>query len=460
MTAAQASTTFRDPDGSLTLEGDFALRSIHPCARRSVLEFIASPFYQRMQKRGDIVAATVDDSPASLRLIHPRIPVPSYPWEWTPSQWLAAAELTLDLCEEGLAEGWILKDATPLNILFVGPRPVLVDVLSFERHDPTFTIWIAYAQYARTFLVPLIMYRLLRWPLSLSLFQRDGYVPADIYPMLNWRQRLSRAAFWSITVPAWLQAFKRPNTHASKASAHSSDSEFVLSVLQNRLHALRRRTRRAASVALSSSSWLEYAESRAHYTPDQAAQKREWVTQIMQDFHPATVLDVGANAGEFSAIAAVAGAQVVALERDAAAAEQLFRLSRDRRLSIQTIQADLARPTPAAGWEHAETAALLPRLEDRFDLVLMLAVIHHLLLLEQVPLSRIVALCSRLTRRYLAIEWVPVHDPMFQEMMRGRDDLYGLITEQDLLQACDGSFRLLRQRALDNGRTLFLFEKR
>ena len=39
------------------------------------------------------------------------------------SQWLAAAELTLDLCDAALADGWILKDATPLNVLFVGSRP-------------------------------------------------------------------------------------------------------------------------------------------------------------------------------------------------------------------------------------------------------------------------------------------------------------------------------------------------
>ena len=73
---------------------------------------------------------------AGQRLLHPRIPVATYPWEWTPSQWLAAAELTLSLCEEALSEDWILKDATPLNVLFLGPRPVLVDVLSFERRDP------------------------------------------------------------------------------------------------------------------------------------------------------------------------------------------------------------------------------------------------------------------------------------------------------------------------------------
>ena len=71
----------------------------------------------------------------------------------------------------------------------------------------------------------------------------------------------------------------------------------------------------------------------------------------------------------------------------------------------------------------------------------MLAVIHHLVLMEQIPLPAILALCHRLTRRHLVIEWVPVEDPMYQSLMRGRDTLYGSLTEADLLAACDGRFR-------------------
>jgi hypothetical protein len=134
-------------------------------------------------------------------------------------------------------------------------------------------------------------------------------------------------------------------------------------------------------------------------------------------------------------------------------------MARRRNLPIQIIHADLARPTPAVGWLNAESLALLPRLEAQFDLVLMLAVIHHLLLMEQVPLPEILALCHRLTRRHLVVEWVPVHDPMFQSLLRGRDSLYGSLTEADLLAACANRFHLLDSHTLDNGRILLLFEK-
>jgi SAM-dependent methyltransferase len=396
-----------------------------------------------------------------LRLIHPRIPVPTYPWEWTPSQWVAASSLTLNLCEEALAEGWILKDATPLNVLFLGPRPIFVDILSFERREPSSSIWLAYAQYMRTFLLPLLMHQALNWPLALSLFKRDGYEPAELYAALSWNQRLSPSVFWPITLPAWLEKRKQTdpaNVQTVQTAGRKSDPELAAHLLKRNLAALRRRTVRALPRE-SASAWAEYTGTLTHYTAEQSAVKRDWVRAVLEELKPARVLDIGANTGEFSALAATAGAAVTALERDAAAAERLFRMSVSRSLAIQTIHADLARPTPAAGWEYGESSALLPRLEGQFQLVLMLAVIHHLLLMEQIPLPAIAALLCRLTTHHLIVEWVPVEDPMYQSLMRGRESLYGALSEVDLLAACKPYFVVLRQQRLENGRVLFLFAK-
>jgi len=478
MTLASPSATFRDPAGSLTFEDDRVVRRIMAASRGEVLEFLESSFCRKLQHRGDLIDAAIDDSGKDLFLHHPRIPIPTYPWEWTPSQWLAAGELTLDLCDEALSAGWILKDATPLNILFHGARPVFVDILSFQRRDPQSSIWLAYGQYVRTFLLPLLMNRMLAWPLSLSLFQRDGYEPAECYAALGWGDRLSRSAFWSITLPAVLdrRQEKRQNKHqdslrdrrkADRQPRESAprkpllrvvDPEVTTAVLKRTLNDLRWRTRRAMPQS-ESSGWSEYQDTLTHYTPEETRQKLKWVRGAIDVAQPRRVLDIGANTGEFSAMAAAAGAEVVALERDQAAANSLFNMARERNLAIQTICADLARPTPAAGWENAESLALLPRLEGRFDLVLMLAVIHHLILMEQIPIPAILNLCHRLTTRYLVVEWVPVQDPMYQSLMRGRDNLYGTLTESDMLRACDGLFRDLSRHRLDNGRVLFLLER-
>jgi SAM-dependent methyltransferase len=458
MTSASPGATFRDPAGSLSFEDDLVIRRIGASARVAALDLLESPFCQTLQERGDLIDAEIDDSGGVLCLRHPKIPFPTYPWEWTPSQWLAAAELTLDLCQEALADGWILKDATPLNILFTGTRPIFVDILSFERRDPHSSIWLAYAQYVRTFLLPLLMNRMLHWPLSLTLFKRDGYEPADCYAALGWNLRLSREAFWPITLPTLLDRRKPAEPATKKRPLRIADPEVTANVLKRTLGDLRKRTRRAMPES-ASSDWSHYPDTLTHYTPEQSRQKLDWVRHAIETAKPARVLDIGANTGEFSALAAGMGADVVALERDAASADRIFRRARERKLPILTVQADIARPTPAVGWENSESVALLPRLEAQFDLVLMLAVIHHLILMEQIPLPAILALCHRLTRRHLILEWVPVEDPMYQSLMRGRDSLYGSLAEADLLAACAGRFRVIDRHALENGRILFLFEK-
>ena len=129
MSLVAVEPTFRDPAGSLVVERDRAVRTIRPHFREPVLEFLNSNFYRGAVERGDMITSDVEDDAGGLRLIHPRVRIATYPWEWAASQWLSAAELTLRLCDRALDDGWILKDATPLNVLFDGARPVFVDVL-------------------------------------------------------------------------------------------------------------------------------------------------------------------------------------------------------------------------------------------------------------------------------------------------------------------------------------------
>jgi hypothetical protein len=121
--------------------------------------------------------------------------------------------------------------------------------------------------------------------------------------------------------------------------------------------------------------------------------------------------------------------------------------------------ANISRPTPAVGWRNQEQLSLFQRLEGKFDLVLMLAVIHHLILREQLPLAHISNLCASLTRRWLVLEWVPVTDPMYKEWLRGRDDIYGRLCEDDLMQAFSPLFRVADRTVLGNQRVLFLLER-
>ena len=115
---------------------------------------------------------------------HERLWFPSYPYEWPAEMLHASALLTLDLAIATLDEHQGLKDATPFNVLFNGPRPVFVDWLSVERRDPHDPTWLPYAQAVRTFVLPLIANREFGVPLDqVFLSRRDGLEPEEVYRM-------------------------------------------------------------------------------------------------------------------------------------------------------------------------------------------------------------------------------------------------------------------------------------
>jgi SAM-dependent methyltransferase len=453
-------STFRDPAGSVQIRADGVYRQVRPPYDVEILSFLDTSLAVKLVQEGRLIASEVlvgDEDEEALVLRHPRIGFPSYPWEWAPAMWLSAAELTLELCRDLVQQGWILKDATPLNVLFRGARPVFVDVLSIERARLDRPTWQAYGQFVRTFLLPLLANAKLGWPLQAAIVARDGYAPDEIFGALSWRQRIRQPARSAITLPRMLSRIG--DSSASKVTpSFIREPEITKRIILRNLSTLLRHTQAAVPRA-NKSVWTEYAQTANHYGAGDHSVKREFVAHALETGKPKRVLDVGCNVGVYSRLAADAGAEVVAVDTDLESVNRLAIEAAASGKNILPLCVDLARPTPAAGWEYQESQSFLDRCSRRFDMVMMLAVLHHLLVGSQVPLDRIAALCDDLTTRSLIVEWVPTTDPMFQQILRGRDALYENLTESAFRAAFSVHFRLTSERNLANGRTLFHFEK-
>lgn len=446
--------SFRDPAGFLVLQGERGVRTVRPEFASQTLQFLDSPVAKKWTASRRLISTEVlehatEESP--LRLAHPRVFFPSYPWEWTPAQLAAAAELTLDFCESLADSGWILKDATPLNVLFDGSRPVFVDLLSVERRDPESPVWLAYGQFVRTFLLPLAAFRYLGWPLSATLSRRDGYEPADLYKALGPWKRLRSPLRSLVTLPAW---FERRSANRPPAPLRRP-APIALAVIKHTLGSLRRSLRKLASAA-GASRWSAYHQTAAHYSDEDRATKAEFVRECLSFAQPRNVLDIGANTGFYSRIAAESGARVVAWDEDVGATEGAWLEAFRQGTDILPLVANFARPTPAVGWSNSENLALLQRSRGRFDMVMMLAVLHHLLASDQIPIELVAEQARDLTGGYLLIEWVPPSDPKFQELSRGRDSLYSDLSEDRFLAAFGRYFEPVRHLALKNGRVMHL----
>ena len=472
-------TTFRDPACSVEVRPDAAYRSIYAPFDRDILEFLSLPLAGELVAAGRLIASEAlpgrRDGEA-LVLRHPRVSFQSYPWEWPPTLWLAAAELTLGLCLELLEHGWLLKDATPLNVLFRGIQPVFVDVLSIERADPHQPIWLAYGQFVRTFLLPMLAHARLGWPLETAMTRRDGVEPEEMYAALSWVQRLRQPALSAVTMPTLLAGNKKlAGSKTLQAGSVSSraveDAELARHILTKTLKTLQSHMRKAAPKR-HASTWSEYAETATHYSEADHARKRSFVAAALAaaqagvasgpsaEPQPMRVLDVGCNTGGYSNLAADLGAEVVAIDTDLQAVDRLCASLKGSGKNILPLCVDLAHPSPAIGWENREAPAFLSRCHGHFDAVMMLAVLHHLLLRNQIPLSRIAALCAGLTTRHLILEWVPQADPKFQELLRGREAIYAHITEAAFRGAFAEHFEVADEMLLANGRIMLHLVKR
>jgi len=457
--------SFRDPSGSVIRLSGRILRAVRSEAVADLEAFLATHTARTAMDCGKMVASVRVPAPAlagaDYVLEHEPIPFPSYPFEWSAEMLFAAGALTIELAHGALEEGFGLKDATPYNVLFRGGQPVFVDVLSFEQRHPLDRNWMAYAQFIQTFVLPLIANRAFGLPLG-SVFSgsREGIDPEAMYRLAGPLRRLTPSFLSLVSLPKWMAgkaddaALYKPTPAMSAEQAHFI-VKGLLTSCGNRLAAVK------PGETGGDSSWSGYLAHKSLYTPGQLARKEAFVSEAMELCRPKKLLDVGANEGYFSRLAAMQGASVVAIDSDPVVAGAIWRMASKEQLDILPLVVDLTRPTPAIGWRNQECLGFLDRATTHFDMVLMLAVLHHMMVTERIPMEDLLALTAELTRNYALIEFVAPEDPMFQRIVRGRQKLYSHLTQQRFEAAAAPHFELVRSVRIDGlHRWLYLFRRR
>jgi SAM-dependent methyltransferase len=473
----QVQSSFRDPGGRVFQYQGRILRVIDQKGRDSLDLSRTSPALRPFIAAGNFIGSrelegsevaellqisSVQDfalnATAPVFVEHDAIPFPSFPYEWPPEMLHAAGSLTLELCEALLDDGVGLKDATPYNVLYRGSQPVFVDVLSAERRRPNDPVWLAYAQFVRTFLLPLLASQRWRTPLSeVFLSHRDGLQTADVYRRCGVFERFRPGILGLVSVPTWLESRKSGDENSIYRPRSVSSEEQARFILRSTFRGLRKKLEALKPVALRS-TWSEYAATNT-YSNSEASRKQEFVISVMQKLRPRRVLDVGCNTGVFSLLAAKNGASVVALDFDEASVGALFRTAAQEKLSILPLVVDIARPTPGIGWNNAEHTSFLSRAAGHFDAVFMLALVHHLLVTERVPLPGILDLAATLTNDILVIEYVGRSDSMFKKIVRGREALHEDFTREVFEHECKRLFNIVESTQVQADRWLYLLRR-
>jgi len=450
------SGSFRDRDGRVYHVDARIIRGLSVAALADFETLRSKKFYGRFLERGQLVASK-DLAPEQVPLPqdhkeqwagfieHPRIPVISYPYEWTFGMLRDAALLQLDLVEAAILEDMTLKDATPYNIQFVGARPVFIDIPSFETMQAG-TPWAGYRQFCEMYLFPLMLqaYKGIAFQ-PLMRGSIDGVGVQTAARLFGLRDRFRSGVLSHV----WLQS-KLDRRYASTdrdVRTELKSAGFHKELILANLRKLRKLVSRLQWRG-EDSEWGAYEEFH-NYSASDHALKESFIEECVAASGAACVWDIGCNTGQFSKIAARHAGQVLAMDLDHFAVERLYREIRsEEQRNVLTLVQNIVDPSPSWGWRNRERSDLRSR--ARPDLVLCLALIHHVVISANIPLDEFIGWLAELTDQ-LVIEYVSRDDDKVKTLLRNKQDKYSDYSRERLEQALGRHFAIRRQQTLESG---------
>ncbi|MFC6023561.1 methyltransferase [Plantactinospora solaniradicis] len=461
--------SFRDPANRILYADGQVLRGLGPQAAEDWQALIGTEFFPRLIAEGKICGTEALDPqtvPASQTgqwstvLRHERIPFVSYPYEWSFAMLRDAALLHLEILRTAVPAGFTTKDGSAYNLQWRGAEPVFIDIGSFEPArdgEP----WAGYRQFCQTMLYPLLMQAHLGLDFQPWLrSQIDGLEAGQLRKLFGGTRRFRAGVLKHVHLHDAMQnRYAGSSTGAVREQLR--DAGFSRELVSATLRAIDKLVRRL-DWQPPQSHWSGYRETCTYSDADREQKERFVATALTEAGRPGLVLDLGANDGTYSRLAARHADYVVAVESDPAVVDQLYRrLSADGERRILPLVMDLADPSPGGGWRGVERASFAARADA--DGVLALAVVHHLAIGRNVPLPEILDWLVGLmptagTDGRLVVEFVHPDDPMAVRLLANKPaglfpDYHREEFERLLAQRCT----IVRRTELPSGtRTLYV----
>lgn len=456
--------SFRDPSGFVYKHNTLLLRQINQTYKKDYDHLMESGLYSNLidadllvsHREVSLIWRGTQDA---YKVIQPQlIPFVSYPYEWCFSQLRDAALLMCEVQKRALKFGMTLKDASAYNVQFINGRPCMIDTLSFEIYENG-TPWIAYRQFCQHFLVPLALMSYCHISLGQLLrVSLDGIHLDLAIKLLPWRCRTNLGLLLHI----YLHGANRNKSRVEKLDRNIQQSrrislmglnnvvDHLISTI-NRLHWNPKHTK-----------WSDYYETEKSYSEEAFRSKKELIFELLGEISipPATVWDIGSNTGEFSQIISNAIPQsiTIAWDSDPGCVEISYaKCVNGEYKRILPLLLDLSNPSPGIGWQHTERLSLQARANA--DLVVALALIHHLAITNNLSFSLISEFLSTLCR-WLIIEFVPTEDKQVQKMLSRRQKPIETYSQFEFETQFQKYFEIVARKSItDSNRILYLMTR-
>ena len=447
--------SFRDPSGFIFFKNNNIYRQINIIYKDNYDHLMDSGLYDNLVKNGMLIPHEETDlnlkiSDDAYKIIKPEpIQFVSYPYEWCFSQLKDAALLTINILKSAMKYGMTLKDCSAYNIQFKEGRPIFIDTISLIKYTKN-QVFVGYRQFCQHFVAPLaLMNHLdLRMNQLLRIFL-DG-IPLDITSSL-----LPIHTYLRMSFLMHIHMHARSQKRFSDTSINAQNyklSHLSYNALIDSLEACIKKM----TCNVKASVWSEYY-SHSYHPSDYVSVKEEIVSEFINEIKPETVWDLGANTGHFSRLASDKGIKTISFDFDTLAVEKNYIESTKRGdRNILPLMLDFTNPSPGLGWENEERMSLFKR--GPTDAVLVLALIHHLAISNNIPLGKIAASLHKICR-WLIIEFVPKSDPQVKKLLSSREDIFDRYDSHNFEIEFKKYFNFCNRRTIPGSeRVLFLLK--
>lgn len=423
-------SSFRDPSGFIFHYKNNIYRQVNYSYKDNYDLLIRSGLYKKLIDLKYLVSHQETEPPVhnktAYKILKPvKIPFISYSYDWCFGQLKDAALLTLKIQKIALDYGMSLKDANCFNVQFLNGRPILIDSLSFEKYEEG-RPWVAYKQFCEQFLSPLALASFKDIGLVKLLQTNINGIPLQLTAkLLPAKCRINPALLIHIFLHT------RSQIRNTKISIEQKRKQnFNINSFRGLIGNLRECIEKL-NWDPGKTLWSGYYENTdgKSYQDSSFKEKKSTVAKYLNLLNPKSVWDIGANTGEFSKIAADKGIFTVSIDSDPLAVEKNYLwVKKNKAENNLPLWIDITNPSPDIGWENRERLSLLSRPHP--DTILSLALIHHLVIGNNIPILKIAGLFSKLCKS-LIIEFIPKDDPKVKLLLQNREDIFSDYTQEN-----------------------------
>ncbi len=451
--------SFKDPSGFVFQKNNIFYRQINQTYKDDYDLLISSGLYDELINKKYLLSHqeinenfTGAADPIAIgwykTILPEQLSFISYPYEWCFGQLKDAALLTLSIQKTAIRHGMILKDATHFNVQFHNGKPVFIDTLSFEKYDSS-QPWVAYRQFCECFLFPLYLQKYLRIDVQKLMLTYPEGIPASITKeLLPWKSNFNLGVGLHVSLQSKIKTGNNSGDYKGKF-----DQKKMLHLVSNLEESIK-----GCKIKKDKTTWSTYYDETI-ISQSYLSEKEIIFRKLISSIEFKKVLDVGANDGFFSKVISEKATSVVSVDFDSHCINNLYAYTKKQKASnILPLCIDFSNPTPAIGFNNTERSSFLDRAQ--FDVLLGLALVHHLAISKNIPLLNIAASFQNIAKQVI-VEFVPKEDEKVQQLLQNRKDIFSNYNEGEFIKAFGKYFDVVTKSKIPGTcRTMYLLNRR